>query len=81
MELRFFIAPCNILISMPLISITDAFLFIISHSVPSLLYRNGSIILNDILPHRGIYSVCEFIILHRFINMFYSIHFLINRCT
>ena len=81
MEIGFFKAPFNILIGMPLISITDYFLFIISQSVPSLLYSNRSIILNDILPYRGICSVRGFIILHTFINMFYFIHLPINRST
>jgi hypothetical protein len=68
MEVGFFKARFNILIGMSLISITYDLLFIISHSVPGLLGSNNSIILNDILPYRGIYSVRGFIILHTFIN-------------
>jgi len=73
--------PFKILICMPLISIIDDFRFIISHSVPSVLYSNSSIILNEILPYHRICSVRGFIILHPFINMFYSIQLPINRCT
>jgi hypothetical protein len=47
----------KILISVPLISISNDFLCIISHYVPSAFYSNPSIILNEILPYYRLCSV------------------------